>query len=129
MREFVGQAFWILIVVFIISLLYKLYRVTAKGGASKSDTKRSILTESLPLWGLIVFSAVLVRTGLIWGVWFGLISSLILIGLSIFYYNPVIMRDRKPGLIDWLEDMVYTGLLFVVVALLGYHLAGITLIP
>jgi hypothetical protein len=129
MTTFIGQAFWVLIIVFIVSLLYKLYRVTAKRGASSSDTKRSIVTESLPLWAVIIASAVLVRTGWLWAVWTGLILSLVLIGLSIYYYNPVIMLKRKPGPIDWLEDMVYTGLLFVVAALLIYHLAGITLSP
>lgn len=129
MTTFTGQAFWILIIVFIVSLLYKLYRVTAKGGASRSDTKRSIVTESFPLWALIIAAALLVRTGWLLAVWTGLILSLVLIGLSIFYYNPVIMIKRKPGPIDWLEDMVYTGLLFVVAVLLIYHLAGITLTP
>jgi hypothetical protein len=129
MTSYVGQAFWILIAVFIVSLFYKLYRVTAKKGASMSDTKRSIVTGSLPLWAVIIASAVLVRTGWLCAVWTGLILSLVLIGLSIFYCNPTIMRDRKPGPIDWLEDMFYTGLLFVEVALLIYHLAGITLTP
>jgi hypothetical protein len=36
---------------------------------------------------------------------------------------------RKPGPIDWFEDKVYTGLLFVAVALLLYDLAGKTLTP
>lgn len=44
--------------------------------------------------------------------------------VSIFYYNPRIMIDRQPGVIDWFEDLVFTGLLFVVVALLLYELRG-----
>jgi len=44
--------------------------------------------------------------------------------VSIFYYNPKIMLERQPGLIDWFEDLVYTGLLFVAAALLSYAVLG-----
>ena len=35
----------------------------------------------------------------------------------------------KPSPIDWFEDKLYTGLLFVAVALLAYDLLGKTLVP
>ena len=47
--------------------------------------------------------------------------------MSIFYYNPKMMVERKPGLIDWFEDLVYTGLLFVVAALLTLEVSGFAL--
>jgi hypothetical protein len=47
--------------------------------------------------------------------------------VSIFYYNPKIMLKRKPGIIDWVEDLVYTGLLFVAAALLTLEGSGLTL--
>ena len=43
--------------------------------------------------------------------------------------QPTVLPQRKPGPIDWLEDRLYTGLLFVAVALLAYDLLGKTLIP
>jgi hypothetical protein len=47
--------------------------------------------------------------------------------VSIFYYNPKIIVERRPGVIDWLEDLVYTGLLFVAATLLIYEIVGKTL--
>jgi hypothetical protein len=44
--------------------------------------------------------------------------------MSVFYYNPVIMLERRPGLIDWIEDLAFTGLLFVAAALLLYEVLG-----
>jgi hypothetical protein len=32
--------------------------------------------------------------------------------------------DRRPGLLDWFEDLVFTGLLFVATAQLLYEIAG-----
>ena len=52
-----------------------------------------------------------------------------LIMVSIFYYSPTILPQRRPGPIDWFEDKLYTGLLFVAVALLVYDLLGKTLVP
>jgi hypothetical protein len=34
------------------------------------------------------------------------------------------MPEREPGLLDWLEDLVYTGLLFVAGTLLLYEVLG-----
>jgi len=51
-----------------------------------------------------------------------------LIIVSIFYYSPIVLPQRKPGPIDWLEDKLYTGLLFVAVALVAYDLLGKTLV-
>ena len=58
-----------------------------------------------------------------------LIVAVVLILFSIFYYNPVMMLAWKPGPIDWFEDLVYTGLLFVVAFLMAYALLDTTLIP
>jgi hypothetical protein len=61
--------------------------------------------------------------------WTALATGVGLIMVSIFYYSPVMLRQRKPAPVDWLEDKVYTGLLFVAVALLAYDLLGKTLAP
>jgi hypothetical protein len=37
------------------------------------------------------------------------------------------MLERRPGIIDWFEDLVFTGLLFVAGALLLYDILGMTL--
>lgn len=66
----------------------------------------------------------LLFTGFRWAVWLGLIVSVGLILVSIFYYKPLTMPERKPGMIDWFEDLVYTGLLFVAAALLMYEVLG-----
>jgi hypothetical protein len=39
------------------------------------------------------------------------------------------MLERRPGVIDWLEDLVFTGLLFVSATLLLYEIVGKTLQP
>jgi hypothetical protein len=58
-----------------------------------------------------------------------LVLSVVVILVSIFYYNPKIMLERRPGVIDWLEDLVFTGLLFVTATLLLYEIVGKTLQP
>lgn len=57
----------------------------------------------------------------------GLIFSILLILVSVFYYNPKIMVERRPGIIDWFEGLVYTGLLFVAAAFLLLEVLGLTL--
>ena len=44
--------------------------------------------------------------------------------VSVLYYNPRMLPARRPGIIDWVEDLVYTGLLFVAAALLLYAVTG-----
>jgi len=73
--------------------------------------------------------AVLIRTGWPWVSWIALVAGVGLIIVSIFYYSPTVLPQRNPGPIDWFEDKVYTGLLFVAVALLAYDLLGKTLVP
>jgi len=51
----------------------------------------------------------------------------LLILVSVFYYNPHMIVARQPGIIDWLEDIVYTGLLFIAATLLLYEVRGRTL--
>jgi hypothetical protein len=64
-----------------------------------------------------------------WAAWIGLPFSGGAIVASILYYNPTILLERVPGIIDWLEDIVFTGLLFVAAALLLYQVLGVTLQP
>ena len=123
------QASWILIAAFALSLLYELYRSTAKAGTSRYDSIRGFLTQALPFYVIGFVLAMLVRTGWPWVAWTALAIGVALIMVSIFYYSPTILPQRKPSLIDWFEDKLYTGLFFVAVALLAYDLLGKTLVP
>ncbi len=117
---------WVLIVTFAISLLYELWRATAKAGVSRYDSMRAFVQE---LWLYVVATIVIVLlfVGVPFAAWVGLIFSVAVIVVSIFYYNPKMMLERKPGIIDWVEDLVYTGLLFVVAAFLTLEVSGLTL--
>jgi hypothetical protein len=123
------QASWVLITAFTVSALYELFRSTAKAGTSRYDSTRWLLTQGTPFYVIGFGLAVLVRTGWPWVTWTGLLMAVTLIGVSIFYYSPIMLPQRQPGPIDWLEDKLYTGLLFVAVALLLYDLLGKTLTP
>jgi phosphatidylserine synthase len=129
MLRYSSQVSWILIVTFMLSLLYELYRSTAKNGISKYDSRRVFLTQGLPFYAIAFALAVLVRMGWPWVAWTALAVGVGLIIVSIFYYSPIVLPQRKPGPIDWLEDKLYTGLLFVAVALGSYDLFGKTLVP
>ncbi len=53
-----------------------------------------------------------------------MIFSIAMILVSIFYYNPRMMLERESGIIDWFEDLVYTGLLSVAATLVLYAVVG-----
>jgi hypothetical protein len=129
MLSYSSQVSGILIAAFALSLLYELYRATAKAGTSKHDSMRSFLTQELPFYAIAFVLAMLVRTGRPWVAWTALAVGVGLIMVSIFYYSPVVLPQRRPGPLDWFEDKLYTGLLFVAVALLAYDLLGKTLVP
>jgi hypothetical protein len=129
MLRYSSQVSGILIAAFALSLLYELYRSTAKAGTSKHDSVRSFLTKELPFYAIAFVLAVLVRTERPWVAWTALAVGVGLIMVSIFYYSPIVLPQRRPGPLDWAEDKLYTGLLFVAVALLAYDLLGKTLVP
>ena len=118
---------WLMIVAFTLSIVYELWRATAKAGTSRHDSIRAFLIWDLWLYVIGAIVIALLHTGVPFAAWVGLIFSALLVLISVFYYNPVMMLERKPGLIDWFEDLVYTGLLFVVVAFLLLEVAGLTL--
>ena len=118
---------WLMIVAFTLSIVYELWRATAKAGTSRHDSIRAFLILDMWLYVIGAIVIALLLTGVPFAAWVGLIFSALLVLISVFYYNPVMMLERKPGLIDWFEDLVYTGLLFVVVAFLLLGVAGLTL--
>ncbi|WP_243073833.1 hypothetical protein [Microbacterium sp. SS28] len=118
---------WVLIVGFAISLVYELWRASAKAGTSRHDSWRAFLIWNLWLYVVVAVVIVLLLAGVPGAAWVGLVFSVLMVVISVVYYNPVIMLERKPALIDWIEDLVYTGLLFVVAAFLWLEVAGLTL--
>ncbi len=128
MSTYGEQAFWILIVTFALSLAYELYRATVKSGVSEYDTMRGFVMF-LPFYVVGFGLAALALVDALWASWVVLVGMIALILGSIFYYQPAYMTVRKPGPIDWFEDMVYTGLLFVVAFLMAYEIFGTTLTP
>jgi hypothetical protein len=85
---------------------------------------RAFVTQGIPLYTFAGVVIALLFTGREWAASVGLIFSVAMICVSIFYYNPQIMLARQPGIIDWFEDLVFTGLLFVAAALLLYAMFG-----
>jgi hypothetical protein len=128
MTDLATHAAWVLLITFLLSLGYELYRATIKAGTSRHDSMRAFV-QTLPLYVVATLVIGALFSGMAWAAWVGLIFSAVMILVSIFYYNPRIMLDRRPGIIDWFEDLVFTGLLFVAAALLLYEALGMTLQP
>lgn len=124
MTGFSSHAAWVLLVTYALSLVYEIYRATAKAGTSKHDSMRLLVFQGSVLYALAAVVIVLLFIGWKWAAWVGLIFCVIMILVSVIYYNPRIMIERQPGIIDWFEDLVYTGLLFVAAALLLYEVLG-----
>lgn len=121
------HAAWVLVATYAISLVYELWRATAKAGTSRHDGMRNFLTQDVLLYALATIVIVLLFAGVGGAAWIGLGFSIVFILVSILYYNPRIMIEREPGIIDWAEDLTYTGLLFVAAALLFYDVLGMSL--
>lgn len=121
MAQLNTYAAWVLTLAIVISLVYEIYRVFFRTGESKYDSITHFLKQDIPLY----VSAAVVIALLHFSVsWAGEVAVVYCIGLILvggFYYNPYIMPARNPGLIDWLENLFYSGLLFATVTLLGLH--------
>lgn len=117
------HAAWVLVITFAVSLLYEIWRATSKAGTSEHDSLKA-LGQQLVLYvvAAAVITALFVQAA--WAAWAGLVFCVVMILVSVLYYNPVIMLDRKPGIIDWVEDLLFTGLLFVAATMLLYEVLG-----
>ena len=125
------HAAWVLGISYSISLAYELWRAIGKAGASRHDSMHEFLTRVLALYVLAAVVIILLLVGVTGAAWIGLIFSVVFIFVSILYYNPRIMLERlggQPGIIDWAEDLIYTGLLFVAAVLLAYEVLGRTIV-
>jgi hypothetical protein len=129
MTDLVTQAAWFLTAAFVLSLVYELYRATAKAGTSVHDSPASFVKNNVPLYAVAAVVIVVLFAGFGWAPWVGLIFSAVVVGASILFYNPKIIVERRPGIVDWFEDLVFTGLLMIALVLLGYQVLGVTLAP
>ncbi|WP_155960367.1 hypothetical protein [Fischerella sp. PCC 9605] len=118
------DAAWVLLITFTLAIVYELYRATAKAGTSKHDSMHTFVVQGLPFYVVAALVIAALFAGYDWAVWAGLALAIACILVSIFYYNPRIMLERQPGVIDWFEDLVFTGLLFVAAAQLLYLVLG-----
>lgn len=123
-----GHAALVLAVAFAISLAYELWRSTAKAGTSRHDSMRVFVTQGIVIYVVAAGVIYLLVAGVAAGAWVGLAFAVVSILVSVFYYNPVVMMEREPGLTDWVEDLVFTGLLFVAAAQLLYVVMGKSLV-
>jgi hypothetical protein len=121
MTNFRTHAAWVLTANFTLSFGYELYRATVRSGTSSHDSLRG-LVEQLPFYACAGAVIAVLFAGYRHASRIGLGFCVATIAISIGYYNPKIILDRQPGLFDWFEDLVFTGLLFVAAAQLIYQL-------
>jgi hypothetical protein len=118
-----NDAAWVLVIAFALSFLYEIYRARIKAGTSKHDSMRAFVLQ-IPIYVAAASVISLLFAGVGSAAEVGLAFSIVAILVSIFYYNPKVMMERQPGIIDWFEDLVFTGLLFIAAALLLYEVLG-----
>ncbi len=116
------HAAWVLLTAFLISCIYEIYRATVMKGTSKYDKPRVFLLIGVPYYLFSFGVTALLFAGYYWANLIALGYTIILILVAILYYSPSISLKRKPGLIDWFENLVYLGLLFSAATILMYSL-------
>jgi phosphatidylserine synthase len=129
MTDLVTQAAWVLVAAFALSLAYELYRATMKAGTSPHDSAASFVKNNVPLYVVATLVIILLFADVGWAPWVGLIFSAVVVAASVLFYNPSILLERDPGVVDWFEDLVFTSLVFLAMALLIYQVLDVTLQP
>lgn len=122
MTPLLDHAAWTLAAAHAIAFAYELWRATAKAGTSRHDSMKVFVQQGLVTYAVAAGVIAALFAGFAWAAWLGLAFAVAIILVSIFYYNPTIMLERQPGLIDWTEDIAFTGLHFVAAAQLIYAL-------
>jgi hypothetical protein len=117
---------WLLLAATIISVTYELWRAVARTNVGPSDTMRAWIS-GLPLYAGALAASLLLLLGWEFAPLLGLAFGLLASGMSIFWYGPSVLCQRRPGALDWFEDRVFTMLVGIVALLLTFELAGITL--
>lgn len=122
-----GHAGWLLLVAALISVLYELWRATARAGVSPNDSMAKWI-QGLPVYVVAIVVSVLLIAGWEWASLAGLVVAGGSCLASIFWYGPTVLIERQPGLIDWVEDRLFTMLVAIVFVLLVYEVAGFRLV-
>lgn len=120
------QAGWLLLAAVLISAGYELWRAIARAGVSVHDSMAKWV-QGLPIYLVATVVSALLIIGWQWGPLAGVIVAGGSCLASIFWYGPTVLPTRDPGLIDWVEDRLFTILVGVVFVLLVYELLGSTL--
>jgi len=92
----------------VLSAVYELWRAVARTGVTKYDSIRAWL-QSMTVVVVEVAVAVLLVAGWEWAPPAGLVLAGGLFLVSVFYYGPTVLFERRPGLVDHFEDRVYTA--------------------
>ena len=116
---------WTLVSAQTISALYQVYRSTIME-VPQSD---AFGAPAVIGYTILFTLALLVRLGRRWTWWLTLLSTLAMLNFGIFFYFPDVTAARQFGPIDWIEGVVYVGLLFVAAIMSIFSLAGVTLAP
>jgi hypothetical protein len=88
----------------------------------------SFVKKNVALYLVAAVVIVLLFAGVGWAPWVGVIFSAVVTAASILYCTQILL-ERHPGIVDWLEDLVFTSLVFVAMALLVCQVLGVTLNP
>lgn len=122
LENFAGHVALTMAAAFTLSAGYEIYRATCRTGVSPYDSWKSFagLVAIAYLPAAILIIALL--SGTSWSVPAALLFVIASILVSILYYNPKVLPQRRPEIVDWVESLVFTGLLFVAAAMLLYHL-------
>lgn len=120
MDNLTTHAAWVLLAAFGVSCIYEIYRATLMKGTSEFDSPRIFLLVGVPFYLISFGVTALLFVGYYWANLLALGYTIILIGVAIFFYSPKISLQRKPGLIDWMENLLYLGLLFSAATILIY---------
>ena len=122
MNNLIIHAAWVLLTAFSISCIYEIYRATVMKGKSQYDSPAIFLKVGLPFYLVSFGVTAMLFARYYWANWVALGYTIILILVAIFFYSPEISLKRKPGLLDWFENLIYLGLLFSAATILTYSL-------
>ena len=122
MNNLATHAAWVMFSAFAISCVYEIYRATVMKGTSRYDSPRVFLTIGIPFYVVSFCVSALLFAGYYWANLLALGYTIVLIGVGIFFYSPKISIQRKPRLIDWIENLLYLGLLFSAATILLYSI-------
>lgn len=116
---------WLLILAFVISAAYQLYRSTIMALPAYDAFGLS----SVLLYSCALAISWLATTGRRWATWLAFVTSMLWILLGILFYFPTITALRVFGPIDWAEGVLYLALIFAAAVLLALDLLGVSLTP